>query len=96
MSRAVTLGLLLTVALALALRCPQPDARPMHSDEAVNTIKFRGLWEHGSYRYDPAEFHGPTLPYFTLAWAKLTGAPRDFVQFDEAAFRTVTSCSASA
>ena len=90
MSRAVTLGLLLTVALALALRCPQPAARPMHSDEAVNTIKFRGLWERGSYQYDPGEFHGPTLPYFTLAWAKLTGAPRNFVQFDEAIFRTVT------
>lgn len=90
MNRSVTLGLLLTVAIALALRCPQPAARPMHSDEAVNTIKFRELWEHGSYKYDPAEFHGPTLPYFSLAWAKLTGAPRNFVQFDEAEFRMVT------
>jgi uncharacterized protein (TIGR03663 family) len=90
MNKTVTLCLLLTVAIALALRCPQPGARPMHSDEAVNTIKFRELWEHGYYKYDPAEFHGPTLPYFTLAWAKLTGAPRNFAQFDEAIFRTVT------
>jgi uncharacterized protein (TIGR03663 family) len=90
MNRTVTLGLLLTVVIALALRCPQPAARPMHSDEAVNTIKFRDLWQRGSYKYDPAEFHGPTLPYFTLAWAKLTGAPEDFVQFHEAAFRAVT------
>src|ERR1700722_248313 len=90
MSKTVTLGLLLTVAVALALRCPQPTARPMHSDEGVNTIKFRDLWQHGSYKYDPAEFHGPTLPYFTLAWAKLTGAPADFVQLHESTFRAVT------
>jgi uncharacterized protein (TIGR03663 family) len=90
MNKTATLGLLLTVALALALRLPQPAARPMHSDEAVNTIKFRELWERGSYKYDPAEFHGPTLSYFTLAWAKLTGSPRNFVQFDESIFRTVT------
>ena len=90
MNKTVTLGLLLTVVIALAFRCPQPTARPMHSDEAVNTIKFRKLWEQGSYKYDPAEFHGPTLPYFTLAWAKLTGAPKDFTQLYEATFRAVT------
>jgi uncharacterized protein (TIGR03663 family) len=90
MNRTVMLGLLLTVAIAFALRCPQPTARPMHNDEAVNTIKFRKLWEQGTYKYDPAEFHGPTLPYFTLAWAKLSGAPKDFVQFSESNFRTLT------
>jgi len=90
MSRAVALGLLLAVALALALRCPQPAARPMHSDEANNALKFRALWETGVYKYDPIEFHGPTLPYATFAWAKLTGAPRDFARFDEATLRMVT------
>jgi uncharacterized protein (TIGR03663 family) len=90
MNRTVTLGLLLTVAIALAFRCPQPTARPMHSDEAVNTIKFRDLLQRGSYKYDPVEFHGPTLPYFTLAWAKLTGAPKDFTRFHEGTFRAVT------
>src|SRR5580704_17137584 len=89
MNRAGTLGLLLTVALALVLRLPHPDARPMQSDEAVNAVKFRELWEHGTYKYDPREFHGPALPYFTLTWAKLSGAPRSFVQFDEGIFRTV-------
>jgi len=90
MSRAVTLGLLLALAAALALRCPQLASRPMHNDEANNTIKFRDLWEHGSFQYDPNEFHGPTLYYLTLAWEKLTGTPRDFSQFTEARFRLVT------
>ncbi len=92
MSRGVTLGLLvLATALALGLRCPRLDERPMHNDEAVNAIKFQTLWEQGSYRYDPNEHHGPTLFYFTLAWSKCTGAPKDFTQFDEARFRIVTA-----
>ncbi len=89
MSRSVTLGLLLAVAAALVLRCPQLGERPMHNDEAVNAIKFRALWEQGSYKYDPNAYHGPTLYYFTLAWAKCTGAP-DFAHFDEARLRLVT------
>ncbi len=89
MSRGVTLGLLVAVAVALALRCPKLDLRPMHNDEAVNAIKFQALWEHGSFKYDPNEFHGPTLAYATLALSKLTGAP-DFPQFTEAQFRFVT------
>ncbi|MDB6067509.1 MAG: hypothetical protein JWR26_3717 [Pedosphaera sp.] len=89
MSRAVTLGLLLAVVVALALRCPQLDERPMHNDEAVNAIKFRTLLETGAYRYDPNEFHGPTLSYLTLALAKFTSAP-GFVDFTEARFRVLT------
>lgn len=90
MSRAVTLGLLLALAAALALRCPHLASRPMHNDEANNAIKFRDLWEHGSFQYDPNEYHGPALYYLTLAWEKLTGAPRNFSQFSEARFRLVT------
>ena len=89
MSRAVMAGLVLAVVIALALRWPQLDERPMHNDEAVNAIKFGTLWETGSYKYDPNEHHGPTLLYFTLAWAKLTGAP-DFVHFDETRLRALT------
>jgi uncharacterized protein (TIGR03663 family) len=90
MSRAVTLGLLLALAAALALRCPQLASRPMHNDEANNAIKFRDLWEHDSFQYDPNEYHGPTPYYLTYAWEKLTGAPRNFSQFTEARFRLVT------
>ncbi|MDB6121717.1 MAG: hypothetical protein JWQ71_710 [Pedosphaera sp.] len=89
MSRALTLGLLVALATALALRCPQLGIRPAHNDEAVNAIKFQGLWEHGSYKYDPNEHHGPSLLYFTEAWGKLTGVP-NFQHFDDARFRVVT------
>lgn len=63
-------GFLLVIAVALALRLPALDLRPLHNDEGVNTIKFRDLWDSNSYKYNPNEFHGPTLPYFTLpaAW----------------------------
>lgn len=66
MNRWLLFGLLLATAAALALRLPQLDERPMHNDEAVNADKFRSLWESGTYRYDPNEHHGPTLPYATL------------------------------
>jgi uncharacterized protein (TIGR03663 family) len=62
----------------------------MHNDEAINAIKFRDLWEHDAFQYDPGEFHGPTLCYLTFAWEKLTGAPRDFSQLSETRFRLVT------
>ena len=89
MTRALTLGLLLAVIAALALRCPQLAVRPMHNDEGLNAIKLRTLWEKGSYQYDPQEFHGPTLPYITLAWVKLTGVA-DFAQLNEIQLRAVT------
>lgn len=89
MSRTLTLGLLLAVVAALALRCPQLDERPMHNDEGVNAFKLRALWEHGSYEYDPGEYHGPTLPYLALAWVKLIGAA-DFVRLTEIQLRLLT------
>ncbi|MBI2926784.1 MAG: TIGR03663 family protein [Verrucomicrobia bacterium] len=87
MSRGLTLGLILAAAGALALRGPQLDLRPMHNDEAVNAIKIRELWEQGRYRYDPDEFHGPSLHYATLPLIWLSGA-RDFEEVTEKPLRT--------
>src|SRR5436853_4363471 len=89
MNRRVIVGLLLVAGVAMALRCPHLDERPMHNDEAVNAIKFAQLWERGSYKYDPNEHHGPTLPYLTLAVAPLTGTP-DFVHLTEIKLRVIT------
>ncbi len=89
MKSAAALGWLCALVLALALRCPQLAKRPMHNDEAVNAVKFRALWEHSSYKYDPNEHHGPTLAYSTLVLNRLTGAP-DFVHFTEVRFRVLT------
>jgi uncharacterized protein (TIGR03663 family) len=59
--------------LAAALRISSLDIRPMHGDEAVHAYRFGQLLEANNYRYDPTEFHGPTLNYFTLIPALLSG-----------------------
>lgn len=66
--RSVIFGAILLAAIAL--RFPHLTSRPMHTDEAVHAIKFGTLLERGTYHYDPQEYHGPTLNYFTLlpAW----------------------------
>ena len=86
MSRTVILGLLLATLVALGLRCPELDRRPMHGDEAVHANIFRGLWEEGIYKYNPDEYHGPSLYYLTYGLAKLTGAPQ-FARFKESTLR---------
>lgn len=75
MNRWLGLGALLAVAgIALALRLPSLDRRPLHNDEAVNAVKFSALWETGRYTYDPQEYHGPALHYATLPFIALSGA----------------------
>jgi uncharacterized protein (TIGR03663 family) len=61
----------------------------MHNDEGVNAMKFRALYVNNSYKYNPDEFHGPTLPYFTLPAAWLQGGG-DYNRFSEPAYRAVT------
>ncbi len=72
----------------IALRLPQLKQRPMHGDEAVHAFKFGELLEIGSYRYDPNEYHGPTLNYLTLipAWA---GRTQKFADLNETILRIV-------
>lgn len=74
MKPAVAVGLIVVAAGALALRLPYLDERPLHADEAVHAIKFLGLWEGEGYRYDPHEYHGPSLYYLTLPLVWLSGA----------------------
>lgn len=45
----------------------------MHVDEAVHAIKFGYLLENNFYKYDPVEYHGPTLNYLTLISAYIFG-----------------------
>lgn len=78
MKRAVVYASLMALAVAAsgAVRCWELDNRPMHCDEAVHGIKFGQLLEHGDYRYDPHEYHGPTLNYSTLPVAWFASASR--------------------
>src|SRR5262245_15158322 len=89
MNRRLSRILLLVACLALALRWPKLDERPMHNDEAVNAIKFGELWDHGHYKYDPNEHHGPSLLYAAWSLGRLSCAP-DFEHFSEKRLRWVT------
>ncbi len=89
MNRAALAGLVLLLALGFALRAPELRLRPLHNDEGVNAMKFRALYVDNNYKYNPDEFHGPTLPYFTLPAAWLQGGG-DFNRFTEATYRSVT------
>jgi uncharacterized protein (TIGR03663 family) len=40
--------------------------KPLHHDEGVNGLFLLRLFREGVYRYDPANYHGPTLYYFAL------------------------------
>jgi uncharacterized protein (TIGR03663 family) len=74
MNRWSALAILIIFAGALAFRLSRLDTRPLHNDEAVNAVKVAELWERGQYRYDPDEYHGPTLHYATLPFLWLSGA----------------------
>ena len=80
--------ILAATIVALALRLPRLDQRPMHGDEAVHADKFRSLLEQRHYEYDPIEYHGPTLNYLTLIPAWLTGA-KNLTQVSEFTLRIV-------
>jgi len=60
----------------------------MHTDEAVHAMKFGALLENNDYHYDPFEYHGPTLNYFTLIPAWLISA-KNITQINEVTLRIV-------
>jgi len=85
-------GALVALALTagLALRVARLDARPMHHDEANQAVKFGELLEHGQYRYDAQDHHGPTLYYLSLPAAWLRGQ-HTLASLDERTLRGVTA-----
>lgn len=60
-------------ALAATLRFIALDLKPFHHDEGVNGFFLTTLFRDGVYKYDPANYHGPTLYYIALAFAKVFG-----------------------
>jgi uncharacterized protein (TIGR03663 family) len=54
------------VLAAVVLRLFALDLKPLHHDEGVNGLfMLRLVLPPHTYRYDPADFHGPTLYYLT-------------------------------
>lgn len=81
--------LILVVTIgATILRVPKLELRPMHGDEAIHAKKLGALLEENNYRYDPHEYHGPTLNYFTLIPAWLSNT-HNFADLNEFTLRIV-------
>jgi uncharacterized protein (TIGR03663 family) len=88
MNRWLLAGLALLLGTGLGLRAPALTLRPMHNDEGVNAMNFRRLYVTNDYKYNPDEFHGPTLPYLTLPAVWVQGGG-NFNDFTEATYRSV-------
>jgi uncharacterized protein (TIGR03663 family) len=48
------------------LRMSDLGLKPLHGDEGVNGLFLLSLFREGIYRYNPANYHGPSLYYFAL------------------------------
>ncbi|MCF8262509.1 MAG: TIGR03663 family protein [Melioribacteraceae bacterium] len=80
--------LLAAAFLSLLFRIYGISERPLHTDEAVNSIKLKYLIEDGVYKYDPVEYHGPTLYYFSLIISTISGVEK-FEEINEIILRAV-------
>src|SRR5215207_7702458 len=63
----------LITATAVFFRFVSLTLKPLHHDEGVNGWFLTNLFRDGKYAYDPANYHGPTLYYISLAFAKVFG-----------------------
>lgn len=61
------------VILGTALRFIYLTQRPLHHDEGVNGWFLANLFREGIYKYDPANYHGPTLYYIALLFVEVFG-----------------------
>ena len=59
------IGVLVIFLIAALLRLYDLNLVPLHHDEGVNGNFLVRLVREGTYTYDPANYHGPTLYYFS-------------------------------
>lgn len=81
--------LILIMGLGLWLRLRNIDQRPMHGDEANQAYRFEMLFESGDFKYEPKDFHGPTLYYLTLPSAWISGLDK-YENSTKSTYRGVT------
>jgi uncharacterized protein (TIGR03663 family) len=80
------IGCLTVTAVAVFLRFYDLTLKPMHHDEGVNGYFLTTLFREGIYKYDPSNYHGPTLYYIALAFAKIFGLETFSVRASVAVF----------
>ncbi len=69
--RAWQLASVLVLIIAALVRLYALELNPLHHDEGVNGFFLINLIDNGIYKYDPANYHGPTLYYFALLVTKV-------------------------
>ena len=80
----------LVTAIATFLRFFWLDLKPLHHDEGVNGFFLTNLVRDGVYKYDPANYHGPTLYYIALPFVKLFGLETIPIRVSVAIFGVLT------
>ena len=77
--RRFALAIAAVLVLAAAVRIWGIEERPLHHDEAIDSIQLDRLWTKGTYRYNPEALHGPSLAYSSLPilWATSSQSYRD-------------------
>ncbi|HEV2486860.1 MAG TPA: flippase activity-associated protein Agl23 [Terracidiphilus sp.] len=80
--------------VGLAIRLPQLDVRPMHTDEAVNAYIVGQLLAGEPFTYDPQDRHGPALAALALPLARMQGA-RSFSDLTESELRLTSIVAGS-
>jgi uncharacterized protein (TIGR03663 family) len=77
-------------AIATVVRFYDLALKPLHHDEGVNGFFLTTLFREGAYKYDPANYHGPTLYYIALAFTKVFGLETVPVRASVAIFGVLT------
>ena len=74
----------LITAVAVFLRFFWLGLKPFHHDEGVNGWFLTNLFRDGVYKYDPANYHGPSLYYITLGFVDVFGLDTNPVRWSVA------------
>lgn len=74
------------------LRFEQLGVKPLHHDEGVNGWFLLRLAHEGEYRYNPDNYHGPSLYYLTLPAQYLLGESEQALRSVPAAFGLLAVC----
>src|SRR5258708_16185233 len=81
----------LVTLVAAFLRFFWLELKPLHHDEGVNGWFLTNLVRDGIYKYDPANYHGPTLYYIALPFVKIFGLETIPIRMSVAIFGVLTA-----
>src|SRR5690349_17464010 len=85
------IAFILAVIIGVWLRFGQIGVKPFHHDEGVNSHFLLSLAApNGGYKYNPENYHGPTLYYIALPALRVFGATDFALRFTPAMFGVLT------